>query len=167
MDEVDAPYGPDCGPAVVGGVHYGAIAGTYVGGAVGLIAAVDEGPGAIIAGAGTIATTAGIGSAAGSAVGATIGYAGCEIEYGVHNAVDAVGHWYDNLAAPAPAPAALSPDLASTGSGGGWSLPSIFASTPAWGHDVSTGSMHHDSASGHDHGGASGHSDSAAGSSDG
>jgi hypothetical protein len=166
MDDVDVG-GPDCGPMVEHGAQIGGAAGLAVGGAAGIAAAIEEGPGATVAGAATIVGVAELGRELGQGAGAVVGFGACEAAYEVENGVQAIGDWYHNMMAPvpqetAPAPASPThnPDMASSGSSiGSWGgFHSAFDTQVAWGGtDQGFGGFSgHDSSSSHDHGGGGG-----------
>lgn len=164
----------DCGPAIEHGAQWGGSLGQFAGGALGVVAAAQEGPAATIEGVGTVVGAMQLGQELGQGAGAFAGFGGCEAVNAFDSATQAVGSWYHDMMNPpqpepaaAPAAPASNPDLASAGSfGSSWGgFQSAFDSAASWGgSDMgSHSSPGHDSTGHQDHSASSAHHDSSPG----
>jgi len=97
---------------------------------------------------------ASLGTAAGTALGATAGYGECEIGNGLLDGLHAFGEWFNNPTPPA-APAWDS-GLASNTGGSAWDFHSVFSEVPSFA-DTHASDVSYADASNHDSSHATGH----------
>jgi hypothetical protein len=122
----------DCDTATTDGAHIGGQVGGVTAGVADIAAAFATAETPPVAYETLVHATeaAGFGTAVGTGLGATAGYAECEVGNGVLDGLHTIGDWFGNSAPPA-APAWDSGMASNTG-GSAWDFHSVFSDVPSY-----------------------------------